>query len=471
MTGSTAALLLRIGRRSILRSRWRSLLIVVLILVPVAGMVGLATVMQTITPTAERSATDQMGQADLLVYPGLGGTETALRKLLPVGSTIDPMFATSETLVVPGMAVSVTLRSHDPGGVGRGMLTLVSGRYPATAGEVANSASVEKVASVDLGGTVDLRELGTARVVGIIEQPLSLAARIVLADPSLATQAMASDSADWLVALPAGSDADSIGLPGADAPTAAGSAAPQFSVTTRSERLREASGLGAVTLVLGGLALVDASLVAAAAFAVGVRRRQREIGLLAAAGASPRQLTGSVLAEALLLGGTASLLGAVVGILGALALSPFLDSLTGHRNPTIALDLPIMAGALALGIAATLVAALGPARTAARLPVLDALSGRRPPTTSSRRAFGLGIAVLVGGIALTAAGAALRLADLAAASASRCCSVVRSSGRSASARAARGCSDSSSGRPAGFLSRAASRCATLRAHGRGTARS
>ena len=58
MTGPTAALLLRIGRRSILRSRWRSLLIVVLILVPVAGMVGLATVVQTITPTAERSATD-----------------------------------------------------------------------------------------------------------------------------------------------------------------------------------------------------------------------------------------------------------------------------------------------------------------------------------------------------------------------------------------------------------------------------
>jgi hypothetical protein len=101
----------------------------------------------------------------------------------------------------------------------------------------------------------------------------------------------------------------------------------------------------------------------------------------------------------------------VVGILAALALSPFLDTLTGHRNPTIALDVPIMSGALGLGILATLVAALGPARGAAHLPVLDALSGRRPPTTSSRRAFGLGIALLLGGIALTAAGAALRLAD------------------------------------------------------------
>src|SRR6476646_2910844 len=82
---------------------------------------------QEITPTAERSATDQMGQADVLVYPGPGGDEAALRELLPPGSTCEPMFATSETLVVPGVAVSVTLRSHDPEGIGRGMLTLVSG--------------------------------------------------------------------------------------------------------------------------------------------------------------------------------------------------------------------------------------------------------------------------------------------------------------------------------------------------------
>ena len=409
MTSSTAALLLRIGRRSILRARWRSLLIVVLILVPVAGMVCLATVITTITPTPERSATDEMGQADLLVYPGRGGTEAALRKLLPAGSRIDPMFATSETLVVPGMAVSVTLRSHDPEGVGRGMVTLVSGRYAAATGEVAISASVVALANVAIGGTIDLRELGTAKVVGIIEEPLNLTARIVLADPSLATQAMASNSADWLVALPAGYDVQSVNLP-EDSPTVGGSSAP-FYATTRSARLREASGLGAVTLVLGGLALVDAALIAAAAFAVGIRRRQREIGLLAAAGASPRQLAGTVLAETLLLGGSASLIGAVAGILGALALSPFLDTLTGHRNPTIALDVPIMAGALTLGMIATLIAALGPARSAARLPVLDALSGRRPPTTSARRAFGLGIAVFVGGIGLTAVGAALRLAD------------------------------------------------------------
>jgi putative ABC transport system permease protein len=410
VTGPTARLLLRIGRRSILRSRSRSLLIVLLILVPVAGMVGLATIMKTITPTAERIAIDEMGQADLLVYPGPGGDEATLRRLLPAGSTVDPMFATSATLVVPGVAVPVTLRSHDPDGVGRGMLTLVSGRYPAAPGEVAISASVENLASVDIGDTVDLRELGAATVVGVIEQPLGLSARVVLADPSLATRAMASNSASWLVALPAGSDPDSIGLAAAGTPTAAGSI-PPFSVTTRAERLREASGPGPATLVLGGLALVDAALVAAAAFAVGVRRRQREIGLLAAAGASPRQLAGSVLAEALLLGGSAVLLGAVVGILGALALSPFLDTLTGRRNPMIALDLPIMVGALGLGLVATIVAALGPARSAARLAVLDALSGRRPPATSSVRAFGLGIALLAVGIAVTAAGAALRLAD------------------------------------------------------------
>ena len=154
-----------------------------------------------------------MGGTDLLVYPGPGGTEAALRKLLPAGSRIDPMFATSETLAVPAWRCSVTVRSYDGrASVADGHL-LGSGCYPATTGRSLISASVDKFASVDIGGTIDLRELGTAKIVGIIEEPLSLTTRIVLADPSLATRAMASNAADWLVALPAGLDVQSIDLP------------------------------------------------------------------------------------------------------------------------------------------------------------------------------------------------------------------------------------------------------------------
>ena len=50
------------------------------------------------------------------------------------------------------------------------MLTLVRGRYPTATGEVAISATLETLGRVSLGGTIDLRELGTAKVVGIIEE-------------------------------------------------------------------------------------------------------------------------------------------------------------------------------------------------------------------------------------------------------------------------------------------------------------
>ncbi len=61
-------------------------------------------------------------------------------------------------------------------------------------------------------------------------------------------------------------------------------------------------------LILGTLALVEAALIASAAFAVSIRRRQRELGLLAATGATPRALAGTVIAE-----------GSIIGILARLA--------------------------------------------------------------------------------------------------------------------------------------------------------
>src|SRR5215212_8313280 len=120
----------RIARRNVARSRWRSLLVIVLILLPVGGMVGLATVMKTVTPTPERSATHRMGQADLLVYPGQDADDAVLRSKLPRGARVEPILWTGASVVLPGRAVAVSLVSHDPEGLARGMLTLVDGRWP-----------------------------------------------------------------------------------------------------------------------------------------------------------------------------------------------------------------------------------------------------------------------------------------------------------------------------------------------------
>jgi len=414
MNGGSTRAILRIARRNAGASRWRSLLIVVLILLPVAGMAGAATVLRTVTPSPEREVVGRMGQADLLVSPGSGGSEELLRSHLPAGSRIEPFLTTGGNLVLPGIKVPVTVSSLDPAGLARGMVSLISGRFPATSGEVAISAAVGRLAKVGIGEHLQISELGSPEVVGLIEDPLSLKARVVLADPSLAAAAgAASQGGSWLVRLPPGTDPASIdyGVPVAQMGSGLSfdaASEPAFYLTTRATAFGQSSATSPTLIVLGGLALVDAALVAAAAFAVGVRRRQRELGLLAASGAEPRHLTATVLAEAGVLGLVASVGGVIAGLLGALAMSPLLDDLSGHRNPLIAFDPVMLFAAAALGIVASVVAGTAPAWAAGRMPVLRALSGRRPPDRSARRSLGLGGLVVGFALALTIAGSAVR---------------------------------------------------------------
>ena len=408
MNTSTARALLRIGRRNVGRNRWRSLLVVVLIGLPVAGMVGGAAVLKTVTPAPERQAVNQMGRADFLVYPGEGGTDAALRARLPSGSVVEPILMEGGSLVLPGYTLPVTLSSEDPAGLAMGMLRLTGGRWPSGPDEVAISNPVAAFAKASIGGSIELRELGRLRVVGIVENELALTARIALVDPSLARDAAAAKGTVWLVGLPQGVDPAEIDLP-TNQSNGAGPA-PQFIATSRTAILVEASAVGPTTIVLGGLALVDAALVAAAAFAVGVRRRQRELGLLAGAGATPGHIAGTVLCEGLVLGLIGAAFGVLVGIAGAAAIYPSLDALTGHRNPTFMVDGPLLMVAVVMGIVTTLAAAFAPARSAARIPVLAALSGRRPPISSARRSLALGIGAVLVGVLLTAAGAAMRSA-------------------------------------------------------------
>jgi putative ABC transport system permease protein len=410
--GATRALV-RIARRSAGRSRWRSLLIVILVLLPVAGMAGAATVIKTVTPAPEREVVARMGQADLLVSPASGGTEQLLRDHLPPGSRIEPFLNTSGNVVLPGIRVPVTVSSLDPAGLAEGMLTLRDGRFPATSGEVAISAEVSRLANVGVGEHISIGDLGSPLVVGLVENPLSLKERLVLADPSFASAAQVSRLSSWLVRLPPRTDPATIDYGGPVVEMGAafgGGSEPVFSVTTRTTAFGQSSSASPTLIVLGGLALVDAALVAAAAFAVGVRRRQRELGLLAATGAEPRHLAGTVLAEAGVLGLVAALGGIVIGLLGALAMSPFLDDLSGHRNPLIVLDPVLLIAAAALGIVASVVAGVAPAWSAGRMPVLRALSGRRPPERSARRSLGLGGLTVGFALAMTVAGSALRLA-------------------------------------------------------------
>ncbi len=397
MSFSATRALVRVGRRNIVRHRGRSVLITLLVLLPVAAMVAGISILQTMQPTTEESIRSRMGRADLF---GQAPSEAELRKFLPDGSVLEPLVHLEARLLVAGSRPGVGLRAMRLDGLAEGMLTLTEGRAPSLATEAAISQPVAELAGVGIGGTLTLDGGQAFTVVGMVENPFYLGDRAVVIDPATSDRALESTS--WLIDVPEGVDPDAvvaeIFAPGAEV--------QEIGLESRNTGLFGSGDSSSPTiLVFGALALLEAALIASAAFAVSIRRRQRELGLLAATGATTRQLAGTVVAEAALLGAAACVGGVVVGLLIALAISPFLDDLSGHRNGPLVVNALGLVGPVVVGFAAAMIAAIAPARTVARIPVLRALSGRRPPETSARRTLLLGLAFVALAAGMTIAGA------------------------------------------------------------------
>lgn len=115
------------------------------------------------------------------------------------------------------------------------------------------------------------------------------------------------------------------------------------------------------------------------AFNVAVNRRRRDIGTLRALGATPRQVQGLFLVEALLIGIVGSALGCLVGI----SLAQTFLSIMGQATESVygitssgAVHLPpeIALKSMSLGILASLVGAWGPALTASRIAPTEAFA-------------------------------------------------------------------------------------------------
>lgn len=174
-------------------------------------------------------------------------------------------------------------------------------------------------------------------------------------------------------------------------------------------------------IVLGvSIGLMQIVLLAGAAFAVSARRRQRELALMAAAGAEPGDLTRAVLAEAVLLGGTGAALGAVVPWVGLAAGRPVVQAATGWQLvalPPFPLALVLVP---MLAVLACLAGAVPAARIAARVPVAQALrsvdGGSAPLSAEGRHGRRARVWSLLGAALIAAGvGAIARYVDLSAA--------------------------------------------------------
>jgi putative ABC transport system permease protein len=146
-------------------------------------------------------------------------------------------------------------------------------------------------------------------------------------------------------------------------------------------------------------------------FSIVVGQRNRELALLRAVGASRRQVFGSVLAEAAIVGFISSAVGIGIGVLTALALKALISGfgITLPSGPLVFGSRTVIVGLL-VGTGVTVVSAIGPARHAVRIPPVAALTDRpgdggQPAGAASLRRlaiWGAGLAVV--GVAMLAAG-------------------------------------------------------------------
>ena len=169
-----------------------------------------------------------------------------------------------------------------------------------------------------------------------------------------------------------------------------------------------ATELGFITtllLVIAGVAVFVGAYLIQNTFRIIVFQRTRELALLRAVGATPRQVTAMVVIESLIVGVMASIVGIGVGVVLAMGIRAAFSAF-GFGIPTnemVVATRTIVVGML-VGTVVTLVAALVPARKAAAVSPMAALRHIEAPHRSIGRRVAAGAAVLVLGLGLVAVG-------------------------------------------------------------------
>lgn len=444
------AVALRIGRRGALRSWGRSLLIVLLIAIPIAGLAAAALVLQSAVPTTAERLSFELGrsQARLKVnsYPDPKAVQNPTTEVLaspaqenaqgePTGTYADPIDllprgtrvlavgsanATFRTPTGQGGLEVVTGPTWDP--ALRGHWSLISGRGPMTADEVAVSPAALRRLGARLGDAVrmDRPTARTVRVVGV-ERDLQLAS-----------------SDQHVFALPATvaggrSDADP-----ADAVMSVEYYLPDHAVSwAELQRLNRAGIVGlsrevlldpppvpaavargygsgtdySAAIVIGalgvGFAVLEIALLAGAAFAVGARQQQRMLATVGSVGGDRSVLVRIITGGGVVLGAVGGLLGVGLGIAGGAVYLRLTDDGSLSQHPGLHVPVLWLVLIAVFAVAVGWLAAVVPARAAAKLDVVRALRGARAPQKVGARRPTIGLALLLVGIAASLVGGGL----------------------------------------------------------------
>jgi putative ABC transport system permease protein len=371
------------------RRDWRQqLLVVTLLTISVAAAVGSITVAYNTVP-ADNS---EFGSANMVLdfdgsdpdklQAGLDAAERSFGTLDVIGH---------RSVSVPGSVETVDYRSQVPGGAYTDdLLALNRGRYPSGPREVAVTDGVADSLGLQIGSSLALD--GQRRtVVGIVENPSELSDEFALIPPASARP----DQVEVFVG--AGEESAS-----ADSFFAAlGDRDHSRWAFAGTKILGNDVSSTAETLVMFSVAtvfLVLASLVAAAGFAVVAQRRLRQLGMLAAVGATQKHIRLVQLTNGAVVGAIAAIIGTIAGLALWALFAPTLESAVDHRIDRFGLPWGLIAAAGLLAIVGASAAAWWPARAIARLPVVLTLSGRPPKPRPARHSAITAVALIAIGI-------------------------------------------------------------------------
>ncbi len=382
------------ARRAIFRWAWRlfrrewrlQTLALALLTVAVAAAIALASAAYTLAPLGNSPGT--FGTANQIFVHDGADPQLLEANIAAIEAWYGPVDVIGRRYVpVPGTAELVEFRSQDPQGVySAPMLALRDGRFPTGADEIAVTDSLAE----SFGLTLNARfSLGGSEwtVVGLVENPSDLRDRFILLAPAYA------DPPSTVTILVRGSDEQFLSFPWPDEGLV--SHEMHGSTVENVEVLAAGAALG-----VAAVAMMLVALVAAVVFIVVARRRQRQLGMLAAIGATGKHLRLVMLANGAIVGGIAAVIGAALGLLGWIVAVPYLETtLVGARiNRFDVLPWWLIGLGMLLAVLAATGAAWWPARAVSRLSVVEALSGRPLPSEPIRPATARAGLIVAGGL-------------------------------------------------------------------------
>jgi len=435
---------LRLARRDARRARGRSLLVVAMIGLPVLGLTTTDVLARTAQLSPGEQLTRELGGADASLSYWRGGpieqdpsghdyasgpvhpstprqpTETELLRVLPAGTRLVPDTGAVQVQVrtADGLALAQVrgLDYADP--AARGLVRQVSGRAPRTSQEVALSPRLAGDLGLQVGDSMRTRRPdGSYTVVGIAMDTYELRDDRAYVLPNAAPvpdPRLRAADLTYLVDAPrevSWADVQRVNALGVTVRSRAVVLHPPPRSQVPFYRLSGAgSSVGTQVVAAGvlavGMALLEVVLLAGPAFAVGARRRRRDLALVASVGGDGSDVRNIVLGGGVVLGSLAAVVGLTLGTgLGA-ALRPLLERTSGTVMGHFDVRPWELAAVAVVSVFTGLVAAALPARAAAHQDVVAALAGRRGVVVNRKRVpiLGLAVAVLGAGVAFVGAG-------------------------------------------------------------------